>query len=75
MTKEGEEVGVIQPGKHNFDQGPDFLNAMITVDGIDFLFSALFFEKQKNRYSLAVFKDFLFRLGGSYLISGWQHAP
>lgn len=35
------------------------------------LFSALFFEKQKNRYSLAVFKDFLFRLGGSYLISGW----
>ena len=35
-TREGEEVGVIHPGQHNFDQGPDFFNAMITVSGIEF---------------------------------------
>ena len=33
-TTDGTEVEVMDPGQHNGNQGPDFLNARIKADGI-----------------------------------------
>lgn len=36
-TTEGHEVRTISPGIHNLDAGPDFLNARIEIDGIQWI--------------------------------------
>ncbi|MCF0202511.1 MAG: DUF2851 family protein [Bacteroidaceae bacterium] len=33
ITKDGKQVEVIDVGLHNYDQGPDFFNAKVKVDG------------------------------------------
>ena len=33
-TTDGTEIEILDPGQHNGNQGPDFLNARIRVDGI-----------------------------------------
>lgn len=33
-TTNGQIISILNPGEHNHDQGPDFLNATIEVDGI-----------------------------------------
>lgn len=35
FTQEGEQVEVVFPGKPNMNQGPDFLNAKVTIGGIE----------------------------------------
>lgn len=33
-TTDGREVEVLDPGQHNANQGPDFINALIKIDGM-----------------------------------------
>ncbi|MEL6674997.1 MAG: DUF2851 family protein [Bacteroidota bacterium] len=34
LTRTGEQVRILHPGIHNLNQGPDFLNAQIEIDGM-----------------------------------------
>ncbi len=36
-TEQGQEMKIISPGWHNHDAGPDFLNARIEIDGIQWI--------------------------------------
>jgi hypothetical protein len=33
-TTDGRSVRILDPGQHNTNQGPDFINARIEIDGI-----------------------------------------
>lgn len=37
FSEQGQEIKIISPGWHNHDAGPDFLNARIEIDGIQWV--------------------------------------
>lgn len=50
LTTDGEEVEVIDPGLHNHDSGPDFLNARLKINGMSWAGSVEVHDRASDWY-------------------------
>lgn len=72
-TLDGAPIEVIDPGTHNFDQGPDFLNAHVRVEGMDYFGHVELHVDGRDWYRHQHHLDPLYNPVVLHVV--WKHAP